>query len=202
MTAMFTLASTIWAADTGAKADKVSLNWYMGMPVVAHVLIPQNFGGTGPSAPTDKTPIPVYMTAPMGSGVDATPDRILPTPQGPRLLPAMQHTLGAIASESQPRDGMGYFVIKGDKGDANTVKVNEFSKLVEQAPGGSLSGAPLAYEIKIGPAWVKLNSHVVIEYGVRAGLLKLAPFSYSGRMWVTATDGSPLETPLCPVESR
>jgi len=202
-TTLFALPLRVWSAGSSAKADKASFNWYMGMPVVASVLIPRNLGGTGPTAPSDKTPIAVYLTAPMGGGVDATADRMIPTPQGPRFLPALQHTLGGVATESQPRDGMGYFVIKGDKGDATNVKVNEFPKEVGQAPATSLSGAPLASEIKIGPAWVPLNNHVVIEYGARAGLLKLVPFMYSGRMWATATDGSPLEVaPPCQTESR
>ncbi len=193
VTTLLAITSSAGAANNSVKADKVSLNWYMGMPVVASVLIPRNLGGTGPTAPSDKAPVTVYLTAPMGGGVDATPDRMIPTPQGPRLLPALQHTLGALAPESQPRDGMGYFVLKGDKGDATNVKVNEFSKEVAQTPSSSLSGAPLAYEIKIGPTWVQLNSHVVIEYGVRTGLLKLVPFMYSGRMWMSAVDGGTLD---------
>lgn len=49
-----------------------------------------------------------------------------------------------------------------------------------EAPENSVAGAPLAYEIKVGDVWTKLNNHLVIRYGLETGLLELVHFEIGG----------------------
>lgn len=175
-------------AQLGAPVgNKVVPGWYLGMPVVMHARMPALLGGDGPDAPSDEYPdLVVYLTGPVEKTAGTAPDRIIPTPDGPKALPPHQDTITRLVREDEPYDALAFFVIPGPKADSGNTKV-------QPDPGNSVPGAPLVEEIRIGPAWVKLNSHVVIEYGIKAGLLAAKPFpidigGYGGLMWHTMFD--------------
>lgn len=175
-------------AQLGAPAgNKVVPGWYLGMPVIMHAKMPALLGGDGPEAPSDKYPdLVVYLTGPADKTAGTAPDRMIPTPDGPKALPPHQDTVTQLVGKDDMHDALAYFVIPGPKANSSNTKV-------QPDPGNSVPGAPLVEEIRVGPVWVKLNSHVVIEYGIKAGLLATKPFpvdigGYGGLMWHTMFD--------------
>ncbi len=187
-----TFAPASQAAEPSMQQDKAVPGWYMGMPIILNAITPKSYGGAAPNAPVPGvTKMNVYLTAPVQDDVAFAEDRWIPLPSGKRFLPAHQDTLAQFPTKARPFNAMGKFVVMGPKGNAENVKVRD--KDFPANASESFSGAPLAYEIKIGPMWVKLNSHVVIDYGVKAGLLKVVPFEYGGLMWATLFDEPPFE---------
>lgn len=163
--------------------DRMVYGWYLGMPVRPTAIVPPAYGGTGPEAPADDVPdLTVYLVGPVDDTSPAAPAREnIPTPQGPRNLPAHQQTHDLLATPDQPHDAIGTFVVPGPEATPETVHTRE-------APANSVVGAPLAYEILVGDVWTKLNNHVVIQYGLDGGLLELVPFEYGGLMWQSFDD--------------
>ncbi len=187
-----TVAQVGHAADAAMPQDKAVPGWYMGMPIILNAITPKNYGGAAPNAPVPGvTKMNVYLTGPVRDDVAFAEDRWIPLPTGKRFLPAHQDTLAQFPTKARPFNAMGNFVVMGPKGNAENVKLRD--KDFPANASESFPGAPLAYEIKIGPMWVKLNSHIVIEYGVKAGLLKVVPFEYGGLMWATLFDEPPFE---------
>jgi len=184
--AQFTVcASNTWGATPpGAAQNKAVPGWYLGMPIVLNARTPPSYGGDGPSAPSPRIPdLTVYLSAPINNDVPHGPERLVKTPRGEMFLPAHIDTVVCVASKSQPRDARGVFVVQGPKGTDANVRVRA---MPIADPKRSFPGAPLVQEIRLGPAWVPLNNHLVIEYGVSLGLLKLVPFEYGGLMWITS----------------
>jgi hypothetical protein len=145
--------------------------WYLGMPVLLNARPPAH-------ADRNKLPqFPVYITAPVSATAGAAPTRNVKRPDGRMVvLPPHQDTLAELNSAAAPKLGIGYFVEIGPKGNASNVRVQE-------QPQNSWPSAPLAHEILIGSEWVRLNSHVTIEYGLRTGVLQLEYFDVGGLMW-------------------
>jgi len=170
-------------APAAEKPDLVRDGWYMGMPVHMNVLLPSNFGGRAPPAPTPGKPvIRVYITGPVRDDKAFTPEtNTIPTPDGPRTLPPHDDTLTRLPPPDERPDGEGLFVAPGPNASPATVKARD-------APKDSIVGAPLAYAIQVGGQWLPLNNHVVIEYGLRRGLLKTVSFGYGGSMWSSFVD--------------
>lgn len=146
--------------------------WYLGMPVLLKALpVPNDVKReTLPS-------FRVYVHAPVSATAGAAPMKSVTRPDGSVVaLPPHQDTLAALNAAGAPRLGIGYFVLRGPKGTDETVRT-------QAQPTNSWPSSPLVSEIRIGPEWVKVNSHVVVEYGLTAGLLKLEFFDVGGRMW-------------------
>lgn len=165
-------ASAARAADEAPPAGHAVPGWYLGMPVLLH--------GAPPPEGVDRKTLPqfrVYVHAPVSATAGAAPMKTVTRPDGQQVtLPPHQDTLEAMHSAAAPRLGVGYFVIGGPKAtDANT--------RVQPQPEKSWPRSPLVAEIRIGPEWVKVNSHVVIEHGIQTGLLELQFFDVGGMMW-------------------
>lgn len=180
-------------AQRSGRADKAVFGYYLGLPIQLFAEAPPFLGGTGPAAPSRGTPdLVVYLTAPTSEGNYTAPSAMIPTPQGRRWLPPHEDTLARFVTEEERADALGYFIIAGPRATPERVRVTTDPN----QPDTSLyaSGAPLAREIKVGEQWLPLNSHVVIEYGLRNGLLAAKYFDYGGLMWARAMD--PTAEPL------
>ncbi len=173
------LATVIGLAQpTGAAAaDKAVFGWFLSLPVKMFAKSPPKLGGTGPEGPTPAYPdLIVYLISPVDEIAPHGPQAIIPTPQGKRTLPPHMDILDALIPATAPHDALGYFVIPGPKATAETVRSGP-------APADTIVGAPLAKEIRIGGVWVPLTSSVVIQYGLKLGLLDTRYFDYGGLQW-------------------
>lgn len=146
--------------------------WYLGVPVLLRA--------QDPPPDIDRKNLPamrVYVHAPVSAAAGAAPTRQVPRPDGKVVtLPPHQDTLESLNAPDSPRLGVGYFVLRGPKGNDQNVRV-------QPQPEQSWPRSPLVSEIRIGPEWVKVNSHAVIEYGLRSGLLDLQFFDVGGMMY-------------------
>jgi hypothetical protein len=148
--------------------------WFAGLPVKLQVQIPKAHGGAAPNAPSDAHPdVLVYVTGATRTGAPSVPEMTVPTPNGPRVLPAHDDVLTRMVPAKTPADSIGYFVVRGPKADESTVRA-------QADPPNSWPGAPLAREIFVGTDWVRLTNHAIIEYGVAMGWLTLKYFDYGG----------------------
>jgi hypothetical protein len=164
--------------------DKGVPGWYLGLPVYLYAHVPPAYGGTGPAAPSNEVPdLTVYLTAPVDESAGFAAEHVIPVPGGDRILPAHQDTVAAMHGSDRPADAIGVFVVAGPAATPDTVRVGTISD-----PARSVAGGALAREIRVGTGWVRLNSHVAIEYGVSTGLLALRPFEYGGLMWAAYPD--------------
>jgi hypothetical protein len=177
-----TLGSGASAQD---RPDRNVFGWYMGMQIRPSAIVPQAYGNPkGPKGPSKKVPdVTVYTTGVVDKSVPSGPSRRLPKPGGGTMvLPQHQLTLSKLVPKARKDDAMGVFVVPGPRATKANVRTRK-------KPRGSMVGAPLAYEINVGDvAWAKLNNHLVIEYGVKLGLLKLKRFDYGGLMWTSWPD--------------
>jgi len=161
--------------------DIVVKAWYMSLPVKMNILLPQWQGGTGPNEPSPNVPdVTIYLVGHINATPRTQVERLIPTPNGDMILPAHDDVTQRYVPEAVPSDAYGFFVVRGPNGTTNNVRTRA-------QPANSVVGAPLAYEIKIGTTWVKLDSNISIEYGLQAGLLSLISFSAGGNglNWTT-----------------
>jgi len=162
------------AAQPAARGpDHVVPAWYLGIPVVIFAAEASD----GLSAP-DPLAMKVYVTAPTDPAIGVSPQRVIARADGDRVLPSHQATLTRMPPASAPAPSGGWFVVPGPRAATDTVRS-------QADPKNSWPGAPLAAAIRIGPAWVPLNNHRVIEHGLARGLLALRPFAGGARMWAT-----------------
>lgn len=208
---MYRFAAAIALLSSGAIAqpatDKAVFGYYLGIPVFMNAQTPPVLGGHGPAKPSNAVPdLIVYVTAPTSK--DETfhaPQRWIPTPQGRKYLPPHEDTLTRFVTESAPADALGYFVIAGPKASPDRVQVSADPRVSD--PASYLPGGPLARAIKVGEQWLPLNNHVVIEYGLRTGLLATRYFDYGGLMWAGWMDEGAealqaVTTPAPPVDAQ
>jgi hypothetical protein len=170
------VAGAAWAQ--GTPPPHAVPGWYLGMPVLL----------TARESPADVErqtlpSMPVYITAPVSASAGTSPERLVALPRGEVVLPPHQDTLVTMASANEPLLAIGYFVEIGPAGDEHTVRT-------QPQPENAWPSAPLASAIRIGTEWVPLNNHIVIEYGVKTGLLQLEFFDVGGLMWGQHFDGT------------
>lgn len=154
--------------------------WFLGMPVLLFA--------APPPAGIDRRSIesfPIYVHAPVSASAGAAATKVVPHPRTgkPVTLPSHQDTLSALNSEAKPRLGVGYFVIAGPRATADTVRLQD-------QPEASWPSRPLASHILIGPEWVGVNNHLVVEYGLATGQLALEYFDVGGMMWGEFVDSA------------
>ncbi len=119
-----------------------------------------------------------YITAPVSATAATSPQRMIPLPTGPRMLPAHQSTLSRLNSPDEPWVSIAWFVIPGiNAGDDNL--------RTDPRPENGWASQPLAREIRIGTEWLPLNSHVIIERGLERGILALEYFDGGSLIWAT-----------------
>lgn len=172
------------AQEPAAGAPHSVPGWYLGMPVLLTARSPSNN--------LDRRQLPsmrVYVTAPVSDTAGTAPMKTVPLPDGEVVLPPHQNTLTSMASEMDPLLAIGYFVEIGPKGTESNVRI-------QRQPENAWPSRPLASEIRIGTDWVRLNNHVVIEYGLKKGLLQLEFFDVGGLMWGRHFDGGTGDAPL------
>lgn len=165
-------AATAQKPPAAPAAGHAVPGWYLGMPVLLRALpVPEG---------VDRKTLPnfrVYVHAPVSATAGAAPMKSVTRPDGSVVaLPPHQDTLAALNAPDAPRLGIGYFVLRGSKGTEETVRT-------QPQPAKSWPSSPLVSEIRIGPEWVKVNNHAVVEYGLAAELLKLEFFDVGGQMW-------------------
>jgi hypothetical protein len=120
-----------------------------------------------------------YIVGVVDEAIGASPHQRLATPQGGVItMPAHQTVLSCLGAPEAPTLGVAYSVIPGPAANALTVRA-------DAAPEHSVVGAPLATHIRIGPSWVPLTSHAVIDVGLRLDLLRLRFFGANPVSWAT-----------------
>ncbi|MCC7411461.1 MAG: hypothetical protein IT495_07510 [Gammaproteobacteria bacterium] len=169
-------ASTTGTAATDAPTaagQHAVPGWYVGLPVILR--------GSLPPVGVDRRTLPrfrVYVHAPVSATAGAAPMKTVRHPVSGEMvaLPPHQDTIEALNSATAPKLAIGYFVLRGPKAADDDVRV-------QAQPERSWPSSPLIAEIRIGSEWVKVNNHVVIEYGLKSGLLALEYFDIGGMMW-------------------
>lgn len=158
-----------------APGERAIYGWYLGMPLVHHLVLPEYYGGTGPSAASPELPsLRTYLTGTVEHQALSSPVRQVPTADGVKTLIPHQNTTDVHPGD-RPHNSFGFFVVRGSKGDDGNVRT-------DACPPDSIPPEPLAHQIRIGDQWVRLNHHLAIEYGVEAGLLRLEPLEFGGIM--------------------
>lgn len=173
MLACATLVASAQTTTPPVTADHAVPGWYLGMPVLLHA--------SPPPQGVDRATLarfPVYVVAPVSASAGSAAMKQVSHPRTGEsvALPPHQDTLSALNSMGKPRLGIGYFVIRGPKGSAETVRT-------QPQPEKSWPSSPLVSHILIGPEWVGLNNHLVVEYGLATGVLALEYFDVGGMMW-------------------
>lgn len=144
---------------------------YMGMLVIVQ---------GGPPA-SDATERPAYITGVLNTSGGFHDHHEV---QGSdRVLPAHQITLTSMGVDA-PAKTIGYWVMPGPKATDANVKV-------QPNPDKSLLEEPLAIAIRVGEEWLKLDNHVVVEYGLSTRQLELKYFSTAGNMQASFMQPTP-----------
>ncbi|GAA4038549.1 cupredoxin domain-containing protein [Nonomuraea soli] len=183
----FSVATRIESAPATAPdpGERAIYGWYLGMPLVHHIILPEYYGGTGPADPSPELPsLRTYITGTVEHQALSSPVRQVPTASGTKTLIPHQNTTDTHPG-NRPHNSFGFFVLRGPKGDDGNV-------LTDPCPPDSIPDAPLAHRIRIGEHWVRLNHHQVIEYGVETGLLRLEPLEFGGIMTASFPDAGQL----------
>ena len=128
----------------------------------------------------------VYVVAPMSDTAGFSPQR-----PGPRGIPTHMTVISDLNHPQRPGVSHGYLVQVGPKASERTVKSLPLT-------GEGVSLAPLASHIRVGTDWLPLDSHVIIEHGLREGLLKLQHLGSGTLIWGTTDwdDYAPMDPPL------
>lgn len=177
---MFMLAALACGTLSYAADQRAPHSGPRGLAVPAHYLgmlvIVQ-----GGAPPADAAEVPAYITGVLNTSAGFHDHHKV---QGSdRVLPAHQITLTTMGGET-PTKTIGYWVVPGRKASDATVRV-------QPNPDKSLLDAPLALAIRVDDEWLNLDNHVVVEYGVHAGLLALRYFSTAGHMRATFMQPTP-----------
>ena len=162
------------AQQPSTPPDRKVGGWFLDQPIRLNVWIPPFAGGTGPGGPSDSTPdANMYLVgAVAANGVPRTEgDEVI----GPgQVLPARDLTVDEFVNPGVVRDIFGYFVVPGPNARIGT------NVRVRPMPQGSVVGAPLVYEVKLGSKWYKLSNHSPILTAEQLGLVKLNFFLWGG----------------------
>lgn len=185
------LAAIAFAACTACSAPQVHRQppidhvvpvWHQGMPVVMRSFELSARGYLRESDIPDELPYVqslAYIVGVVDTVIGASPHQRLTTADGAILtMPAHQTVLSCLASPDAPTLGIAYSVVPGRA-------ANDRNLRADAAPEHSLVGAPLATHLRIGPAWVPLTSHTVIEAGLRMDVLRLKFFGANPVSWAT-----------------
>jgi len=142
--------------------------WYLGVPVLIG-------GGPKPPPGTVIPDLPVYITTPVSDTLGHSPEvpEVRPHDGKHVTLPAHQDTLSRLPDPGKPARAVAYFVLPGPKATEDTVESGK-------QPANSWADGPLVRKIKMGEEWMLLNNHIVIEYGLAKGLLRLQYFDIGG----------------------
>lgn len=170
--------------DDGDHGDGFEVfGYYLGMPIRPTAILPAAYGGPGPDGPSDDVPdLTVYLAGPFDPEAPAAPSRSgIPTPDGPRNLPSHIQVHDRVVPADRPHDAMGVFVVAAEGATDSVVRVHD-------EIDDSVAGAPLTTHVRIGDAWMPLDSHLVIDHGVAIGALALVEFEFGGLMWHTFDD--------------
>lgn len=120
-----------------------------------------------------------YIVGVVDTAIGASPHQRLATPEGGVItMPAHQTVLSCLGAPEAPSLGIAYSVIPGPAANALNLRA-------DAAPDRSLIGAPLATHIRIGPSWLPLTSHAVIDVGLRLDVLRLKFFGANPVSWAT-----------------
>lgn len=177
MAAGFLISSSAAGDGEAPKPEHAVPGWYLGMPVMLAVNRPE-----GDVDRRSLPSMPVYVTAPVTPTSGSSPERTVVRPDGEVFLPAHQDIMTTMADPESPILAIGYFVEIGPKGTPETVRTLD-------QPDDAWPSKPLASHIRMGTEWIGLNNHLVIEYGLRMGLLQAEFFDVGGLMWAFHFDG-------------
>lgn len=139
--------------------------WFAGIPVELTLNAEKS---RAVSAPLPASPR-MYVTAPTFAEATFAAATIEIDGQR-RVVPAHDLVIDQFVSQNAATPALTFFVVPGAKATPDTVRFVE-------GPSDSLPGRPLVREIFVGTDWVRLTSHVIIEYGVAMGWLALAPYA-------------------------
>lgn len=161
--------------------DHIVPSWYLGMPVVS-----RSFEHSAQGFSTEaEIPAPypyrkalVYLVGIADTSIGASPAQRISMPERTLAMPGHQSVLSCVGAPQSPVLGIAYFVIPGPAANAHNLRADPM-------PDSSVAGAPLATAIRIGPTWIPLTSHVVIEQGLALNLLRLRFFGANPISWAT-----------------
>ena len=155
-------------------------SWFAGSQVTAFAQIPN------PAEPSSLVPSPtrpdtdIYLVGNIGSTPFVSEQTI---PNG--LVIPEHDNVWSVYTETI-YNAFGSWVVPGLTASTDTVRTRP-------QPAGSLAGAPLAYQIRLGQDWVNLNDAAVIKDGVQTGQLRLVDIGFGGAGWFIHT--SPQSVP-------
>lgn len=162
--------------------DHVVPAWYLGMPVMMRAFELGSPIMREEQVPGDSDPWKQrigYIVGVADASIGASPRQRIALPDGRTIvIPPHQGVLPCLATPASPVFGIAYSVLPGPAASAHDVRADPM-------PEGSVIGGPLANAIRIGPTWVPLTSHEVIEYGLHKGLLRLRFFGANPVHWAT-----------------
>lgn len=161
--AVFALSAVAAASPRSGKHAA----WFAGIPIELTITA-ENARGASTRIPT---PARIYITAPTFSDAAFAATTIQIDGQR-RVFPAHDVVVDQFISDHAAAPAMTFFVVPGAKATADTVR-----SVVNTSD--SIPAGPLAREIFVGTDWVRLNSHVIVEYGVAMGWLALEPYPQS-----------------------
>lgn len=144
--------------------------WFAGSEVIQFAQMPN------PTEPSSLAPSPtrpdtdIYLVGNIGSTPFSVEQAI------PSGLVVPEHDDVWSVYTATIYDGFGYWVVPGLMASTDTVRTRP-------QPVGSLAGAPLAYQIRLGQDWVDLNNADTILYGVQVGQLRLVELGFGGAGW-------------------
>lgn len=167
---------------TTRQIDHVVPVWHQGMPVLMRSFEISAQGYLREADLPADLPYQqslAYIVGVVDTAIGASPHQRLATPQGGVItMPAHQTVLSCLGAPDAPSLGIAYSVIPGPA-------ANTFNLRADPAPEHSLIGAPLATHIRIGPSWVPLTNHPVIDVGLRLDVLRLKFFGANPVSWAT-----------------
>ncbi len=163
--------------------DHVVPVWYMGMPAMGHsfeypeVFLEEAKLPKEADFPWHQTLSYIVGMADKSIGVSPH-QRISPPGAPPMIMPGHQAVVTCLNTPEAPTLGIAYAVLPGPKASKHNVRSDAM-------PEHSIIGAPLANAIRIGPTWLPLTNHRVIEWGLHKDLLRLRFFGASPIGWYT-----------------
>lgn len=163
-----------WACpplEPSCTSDATRPAWFYGQVVTQYVQYPAPVG-SGPAGPTPERPdTTIFLVGNVGATPFAPEQQI---PGGP-VVPDHDHVW--ITYPLKVSDGYGLMVVAGPNGDTATVRTRRM-------PAGSIAGAPLAYQIRLGGQWYDLDNAAIIRQGIDLGLLRTVDIGWGGTGWI------------------
>lgn len=194
--------SAMAGGSEGQAFDLTKKVWVDGEAVNVFVQMPQAAGGKGPNAATDAyADVEVYLIGAIDEQRPFGPEMRRPAvdpatgkpmldaggqPLGELVIPAHDDTFARFADAAAPVDTFGYWIIAGPKATSRTVRTRG-------VPKKSLSGAPLAYEIRLDGRWQPLTRASVVARGLAAGLIEKRFSNWGGVAWLERPAAGPVD---------